>query len=333
MRALSAIKLYHLNRDELNEARAVAEEHLTIARRAGDPVQQASAHAGLGDVLINMGKFAAARENIEKAIFILAAPASDEGRGGYTSLQLLGLQVYSAHRAPESLWFLGFPDQARRRSKETLVLAQGAEPLILAHALTRAACIHADCREPEAVRNRIEQLSAIVDRYGLHPHFLENAKELQGRVLLLEGRYRDAVEALGNVPRAEMFLALAYAAAGDAARALKTADAALARLYESEYRAYESTAHQIRGEALLVQGEPRLEEAERCFRAAIEIAGRQSARSLELRATTSLARLLNAQGKRDEARAMLADIYGWFTEGFDTADLIDAKALLKELTQ
>ena len=203
---------------------------------------------------INMGEFAAARENIEKAIFILAAPASDERRGGYTSLQLLGLQVYSAHRAPESLWFLGFPDQARRRGKETLVLAQEAEPLIFAHALTRAAYIHADCGEPEAVRNRIEQLSAIVDRYGLHPHFLENANELQGRVFLLEGRYRDAVEALGNVPRAKMFLALAYAAAGDPARALETADAALARLYESEYRAYESTAHQIRGEALLVQG-------------------------------------------------------------------------------
>ena len=333
MRALSAIKLYHLNRDELNEAHAVAEEHLTIARRAGDPVQQASAHAGLGDVLINMGEFAAARENIEKAIFILAAPASDEGRGGYTSSQLLGLQVYSAHRAPESLWFRGFPDQARRRSKETLVLAQEAEPLILANALTRTAYMHADCREPEAVRNRIEKLSAIVDRYGLHPHFLEHANELRGRALLLEGQYREAVEALVNAPRAEMFLALAYAAAGDAPRALETADAALAHLYESEYRAYESTAHQIRGEVLLVQSEPRQEEAEHCFRTAIENAARQGAKSLELRATTSLARLLAKQSRCDEARTMLSEIYNWFTEGFDTADLTDAKALLAELKE
>jgi predicted ATPase len=75
----------------------------------------------------------------------------------------------------------------------------------------------------------------------------------------------------------------------------------------------------------------RLHSAERCFRAAIEIARRQSAKIPELRATTSLARLLAKQSRRDEARAMLADIYGWFTEGFDTADLKDAKALLDEL--
>ena len=72
-------------------------------------------------------------------------------------------------------------------------------------------------------------------------------------------------------------------------------------------------------------------EAERCFRTAIEIARGQSARMAELRATTSLAHLLNEQGRRDEARTMLAEIYGWFTEGFDTADLKDAKALLDEL--
>ena len=74
-------------------------------------------------------------------------------------------------------------------------------------------------------------------------------------------------------------------------------------------------------------------KAEQCFRTAIEIARRQSARSEELRATTSLARLLAKQGRRDEARTMLAEIYGWFTEGFDTADLKDAKALLDELNE
>jgi predicted ATPase len=167
---------------------------------------------------------------------------------------------------------------------------------------------------------------ARVDRYGLHPHFLEHANELQGHALLLEGQYRDAVAALGNAPRAKMFLTLAYAAAGDAARALETADAALAHLYESEYRAYESTAHQIRGEVLLVQAEPRQEEAEHCFRTAIEIAARQGAKSLELRATMSFTRLVRDTGRRDEARAMLAEIYGGFTEGFDTRDLKDARA-------
>jgi predicted ATPase len=94
-----------------------------------------------------------------------------------------------------------------------------------------------------------------------------------------------------------------------------------------------SSLHHVKGELLLAQNQTNAAEAEQCFRTAIEIARRQSARMAELRAATSLARLLAKQGKRDEARAMLADIYGWFTEGFDTADLKDAKALLDELSR
>jgi predicted ATPase len=90
--------------------------------------------------------------------------------------------------------------------------------------------------------------------------------------------------------------------------------------------------HRVKGELLLLQNPSDVAEAEQCFRTAIEIARRQSARSAELRATTSLARLLDEQGRRNEARTMLAGIYGWFTEGFDTADLKDAKALLEELS-
>jgi predicted ATPase len=91
--------------------------------------------------------------------------------------------------------------------------------------------------------------------------------------------------------------------------------------------------HQVKGELLLAQNPSDIAEAEQCFRTAIEIARRQSARSEELRATTSLARLLAKQGRRDEARRVLAEIYNWFTEGFDTADLKDAKALLDELNE
>ena len=89
--------------------------------------------------------------------------------------------------------------------------------------------------------------------------------------------------------------------------------------------------HRLKGELLLRQDDSNAAEAQSCFQRAIEIARKQSAKSLELRATMSLARLLAKQGRRDEARTMLAEIYGWFTEGFDTADLKDAKALLDEL--
>ena len=106
---------------------------------------------------------------------------------------------------------------------------------------------------------------------------------------------------------------------------------ALAAADEHEIRHYEPEMHRLRGELLLRQDHSNAAEAQNCFQRAIEIARKQSAKSLELRATMSLARLLVKQGRRDEARTMLVEIYGWFTEGFDTSDLKDAKALLDEL--
>jgi len=107
---------------------------------------------------------------------------------------------------------------------------------------------------------------------------------------------------------------------------------ALAAADEHENRPYEAEIHRLKGGLLLKQNQASAPEAQRCFERAIEIARKQSAKSWELRATISLARLLAKQDRRDEARTMLADIYGWFTEGFDTADLKDAKTLLDELS-
>jgi tetratricopeptide (TPR) repeat protein len=97
-------------------------------------------------------------------------------------------------------------------------------------------------------------------------------------------------------------------------------------------RSYEAELHRIKGSLLLELGGDRRDEAGACLERALELSRAQGARLYELRATTSLARQLAKQGKRDEARAMLAEIYNWFTEGFDTADLKDAKALLEELS-
>jgi tetratricopeptide (TPR) repeat protein len=100
---------------------------------------------------------------------------------------------------------------------------------------------------------------------------------------------------------------------------------------EHENRFYEAETYRLKGELLLRQDDSNAKEAHGCYERAIEIARKQSTKSLELRATTSLARLLKKQGLHDDARVTLADIYNWFTEGFDTADLQDAKALLDEL--
>jgi predicted ATPase len=102
---------------------------------------------------------------------------------------------------------------------------------------------------------------------------------------------------------------------------------------ETEERYYEAELHRLRGELLLMRSDADREGAERCFRKAIDIARRQRAKSWELRATTSLARLLRDTDRRDEARSMLAEIYNWFTEGFDTRDLKEAKTLLDELSK
>jgi predicted ATPase len=106
----------------------------------------------------------------------------------------------------------------------------------------------------------------------------------------------------------------------------------LATLQITNERFYEAELYRQKGELLLMQPGSNTIEAERLFRASIETAQHQQAKSLELRAATSLARLLMSQGRRDEARTMLAEIYGWFTEGFETADLTEAKALLDELS-
>ena len=114
--------------------------------------------------------------------------------------------------------------------------------------------------------------------------------------------------------------------------ALVTIEEALAVIEETGERFLEAEVYRTKGELLLAKGASNVVLAGQAFRTAIEVAHRQKAKSWELRATTSLGRLLAKEGKRDEARAMLADIYNWFTEGFDTADLKDAKSLLDELS-
>jgi predicted ATPase len=125
-------------------------------------------------------------------------------------------------------------------------------------------------------------------------------------------------------------LAQAQGKARQVDEGLALLDKALALVRRNGEGFYEAEIHRFRGELLLAQGGD-LVEVERCYQQAVEVARRQAARSWELRATMSLARLLSQQGRAEKARRSLADIYGWFSEGFDTADLKEARALLEEL--
>ena len=128
---------------------------------------------------------------------------------------------------------------------------------------------------------------------------------------------------------AEILFPQVHMRAGRIEPALEMLNQYLAQLERSRHN--EAEVYRLKGEAILMRDSSAIAESEKAYRKAIEIAKGQSAKWWELRATTSLARLLRDTNRRDEARAMLAGIYNWFTEGFDTADLKDAKALLDEL--
>ena len=134
-----------------------------------------------------------------------------------------------------------------------------------------------------------------------------------------------------NVPTWLIALAEGYSTLGDIEAGLATLTDALALIQKTSEHEREAELFRVKGELLQNGDRPNLTEAEASFNHAIRIARRQEAKSYELRATISLARLLASQGRREEARAMLAGIYNWFTEGFDTPDLIDAKVLLDRL--
>ena len=245
-------------------------------------------------------------------------------------------RVGSLHCLSLGLSWLGYPDRAWAKSREMLEVAQrSSNPFVLAqafgyatlHNLIRGDVMRAKARRGGEVARRRNGIRGRFDiRDDLLWHGSDRSRALRG------GRRRHAPGLLrlprqrGNAAR----LGLSFSGLR-ARKPGRTSGTGGCFRCEDRRAAGRPWLHRVKGELLLAQNPSDVAEAERCFRTAIEIARRQTARSEELRATTSLARLLNEQGRRVEARTMLAEIYGWFTEGFDTADLKDAKALLVEL--
>jgi len=199
------------------------------------------------------------------------------------------------------------------------------------------------CGNFESVRESAQTLLEAPWAAEISPIYAARADLTRGWLRAKDGQsdgvaiIRDATARIGatrfgvNRSLYGAMLAEACAAVGQIDEALNAVDEVLP-FAQTEGRYYEAELNRLRGELLLKQDASNAAQAEQSFRTAIEIARSQSAKSWELRATTSLARLMRDTGRRDEARAMLADIYNWFTEGFDTADLKDAKALLDELS-
>ena len=335
--ALFGLCTVHQLRGEYRAAYELGEQLLRRAKSAPNPAVFMSAHSALGVTLYFTGELLLAREHLEKAIS-LYDPERDRPLGNADA------GVTSRSWMAYTLWTLGYPDQALKRISEALVLAQGrSHPFSLAFAEMFAGFVRQFRREARAVQETAERVLALSVEWGF-THFLGAATLMRGWAMATQGHNEEGIaqihEGLAGVrasgielgrPSYHLMLADACRQADRFEDGLSAVTEALAAADEHEERVNEAEMHRLRGELLLKQDHPNVAEAQGCFQHAIEIARTRSARSWELRATMSLARLLAKQGHRDEARAMLAEIYGWFTEGFDTADLKDARALLDEL--
>jgi predicted ATPase len=243
-----------------------------------------------------------------------------------------------------TLWHLGYPDQALQRVNEGLTLAEElSHPFSLQFAQFFVGIVRQYRREAPATQESAARLIALSAEHGFTPQ-LAHATVQSGWSMAKQGRHEEGIPEIHKGLRAlhatrmdlghPYFLSMLIDACNEAgcfAEAASGIAEALALADQHEDRTSEADIHRLKGELLLRRNESNAPEAQSCFERAIEIARGQSAKSYELRATTSLARLLGKQGRRDEARTMLAEIYKWFTEGFDTADLKDAKALLDDL--
>jgi class 3 adenylate cyclase/predicted ATPase len=339
--ALFGLLIVYLLRGELRKAFELAEQLMQRAKSANDPTLLTYAQRARGATSYWMGKFESARQHLENTInlydaerhrpFILRYGGPDAG---------VSSRCYDAL----ALWQLGYPDQSLKRSDEAIALAQTlSDPFSIAHAVQFLSYLRQYRREPIEVQEATERVIALCSEHTM-TEVLALATSMLGGALAEQGRLKEGIAqmeeglatsgAIGsklNRPCFLSMLAQAFTEAGRFDDGLSALTEAQATADEGEIHFYEAETHRLRGELLLKQRDSNAADSQRCFERAIELARQQSAKSWELRASVSLSRLLASQGRRDEARTMLAEIYGWFTEGFDTADLKDAKALLNRL--
>jgi class 3 adenylate cyclase/predicted ATPase len=347
---------FYLSQTRLHTARELAEECFALAQHLREPAALQEAHYMLGSTLFFLGEPLAAQTHLDQSIALynpqhsrtLAfSRATDPG-------------VVSLARAAWTLWWLGYPDQALVRSQEAIALAQRlAHPYSLVFALLYDATLHLWRRGSRSVQERTEATLALIQEHGF-VQFRGGGMARLGWALVEQGSVKEGLAQIRQGLEAQRtcgvglaqneclaLLADAYGKAGQANEGLRVLAEAMAAAHSNAERYCEAEFYRLKGELLLktcskesgsdispMHSTPRssyAEEAEACLRQALDIARHQQAKSLELRAAVSLSRLWQQQGRRAEARQMLAEIYGWFTEGFDTPDLQEAKALLKAL--
>jgi predicted ATPase len=364
LQVLLGLGTYYLIRAELQTARELGEQCLPLAQRMRDLARLLQTHFALGTVSFHLGKLVLAREHFEQSIAFYNPQESRSHRALHDPV------VACLSYAALVLWSLGYPEQALKRNHEALTLAQElSHPFSLAVALNWAAWLHQYRREGKLAQERAEAEVALSNEHGF-PFWVAFGTGLRGWALAEQGQVEEGIaqmqqgfaafRATGAEVGRPHFLALlaeVYGKTGQTQEGLTVLAEAIAQKEKTGDRFYEAELYRIKGELTLQESRASLKqvsdksqaspgqvedkseitdpqaEAEECFLKAIEIARKQQAKSWELRATTSLARLWQQQGKHHETSNMLSDIYNWFTEGFDTKDLQEAKALLESMRE
>jgi predicted ATPase len=344
--ALMGLRRYYLARGELGTAQDLGEELLTLAQSEQDPTQLSRAHMMHADTLDSLGEFAQVLDHCQQGITVYDPRQSRSHMFLFGNDTGVGCQMYEAL----ALWHLGYPDQAMKRADESLTLAHElSHPFTLVFTLYYTARLHMLRGEVRAVQERVEAVLHIAAERGF-ALFQAFGTVLRGWALAEGGEIEEGIgeiqqgltawRAMGLevvLPESLSFLAGAYGKAGQAEEGLRLVAEALTRVERTGERKFEAELYRLQGELLLSRVEAEVEadrcyhDAETCFQRALEVARRQRAKSWELRAATSLSRLWHTQGRGEEARKLLQEVYGWFTEGFDTADLTEARALLDAL--
>jgi predicted ATPase len=298
----------------------------------------------MGTSLLFLGELAASHEHLERAI----ALDDPQQHRSYSSLYKLNPRIYSQSETLYTLWQLGYPEQSRRRLDETLTLARlDPDPRSLAHALWFAAYFQELSRDAQKTQEYAETCIAHCNEHGIAQERDWAATRL-GWAMAEQGLVKAGIaqmrESLSTLRARRSDLAFTFSVTllvealikdGQIEEGLTVVDEALALVRRTGQRTHEAELYRLRGELLILQAEGSttlLSEAESCFHQAIEIARAQSAKSFELRSVMSLSHLYEKQGKKEEARQILSQIYGWFTEGSNTADLKAAKMLLEGLS-
>ncbi|MCI0666323.1 MAG: protein kinase [Acidobacteria bacterium] len=346
---------------KLGDARQMAEQLLRMAEQANDPLLLLGGHYTLGTTLQFLGELPLGHEHLEHAISYYDQKKSRVYRAIYT----VDPGVFCLCEMVRTLWLLGYPDQAGRRLDEALELGRVTDdPQGMAFALVKAVYLHSCRRDARAAEEWAVKCLHHCQEHGIMQDWLW-VRSLSGWALATQGKVKEAMaqmrESIDSYRALHSDLSLSHyltiladvlGFTGNPEEGLSVISEALEVAGRTGDRHCEAETLRVRGELQMILSAggnsgmvteagdwlpvtaptPVCIEAEDSFRKAIEIAHRQGAKSWELRAAICLSRLLLQLGKREEARDSLAPVYNWFTEGFDTADLREARALLDELS-